>query len=113
MNRIISILPELEMDEALFLDTLLKDKTDDQVRNYLMVYRSRRRDPQIILITTLVGLFGLAGIQRFITNQIGMGVLYFLTGGLCLIGTIIDLVNYKTLAMEYNQRVAREVMMFI
>ena len=32
-----------------------------------------------------------------------MGILYFLTGGLCLIGTIVDLVNHRSLAFEYNQ----------
>jgi hypothetical protein len=28
--------------------------------------------------------------------------LYLFTGGLCLIGTIVDLVNYKRLATDYN-----------
>jgi TM2 domain-containing membrane protein YozV len=42
-------------------------------------------------------------------NQIGMGILYLLTGGLCLIGTIVDLVNYQKLAFEYNRQIAAEV----
>jgi hypothetical protein len=42
-------------------------------------------------------------------NQIGIGILYFLTAGLCLIGTIVDIINYKNLAFEYNQKVAIEV----
>jgi hypothetical protein len=41
-----------------------------------------------------------------------MGILYLLTGGLCLIGTIVDLINYKNLAFEYNQKVAQEILMF-
>lgn len=113
MNRIISQMPELELDEALSIDELLKDKTDDQVRNFAIIYRSRRRDPVIILVTTLLGFAGFSGIQRFLTNQIGMGILYFFTAGLCLIGTIIDLVNYKSLALEYNKKVAQEAAMFI
>lgn len=113
MNRILSQMPELELEEALFIDNLLKEKTDDQLRNFAMIYRGRRRDPMIILVTTLIGLVGVAGIQRFLTNQVGMGVLYFLTGGLCLIGTIIDLVNYKSMTSQYNQKVAQEVLMFI
>jgi hypothetical protein len=36
--------------------------------------------------------------------------LYFFTAGLCLIGTIVDLVNHQKLAFEYNQKVANEVM---
>lgn len=37
-----------------------------------------------------------------------MGLLYLFTGGLCLIGTIIDLVNYKRLAFEYNSTIAQQ-----
>jgi TM2 domain-containing membrane protein YozV len=44
-----------------------------------------------------------AGVQRFILGQIGMGILYFFTAGLCFVGTIIDLLNYKKMALEFNQ----------
>ena len=113
MNRVLAHLPEIDMEEAIYLDMLLKEKTDDQLKNFCMIYRSRRRDPQIILLTAILGFFVIAGIQRFMVNQIGMGLLYLFTGGLCLIGTIIDLVNYKSLALEYNQKVARESIQFI
>jgi TM2 domain-containing membrane protein YozV len=42
-------------------------------------------------------------------GQVGMGILYLLTGGLCFIGTIIDLVNYKKLTFEFNQQAANTV----
>ncbi len=113
MNRILSQMPELELDEAMFIDVLLKNKTDDQIRSFAIIYRGRRRDPMIILVTTLLGFAGFSGIQRFLTNQIGMGILYFFTAGLCLIGTIIDLVNYKSLTLEYNKKVAEEAAMFL
>jgi TM2 domain-containing membrane protein YozV len=60
-----------------------------------------------------VGFVGVAGVQRFLINQIGMGVLYLLTGGLCLIGTIIDLINYQDLAIDYNMRMANESAMLV
>ncbi|MEW6653185.1 MAG: TM2 domain-containing protein, partial [Bacteroidota bacterium] len=72
-------------------------------------YRSRRKDPQTILLVTLVGFLGIAGIQRFLTDQIGLGILYLLTCGICMIGTIIDLVNYKKIAFEYNQQQANQI----
>ncbi|MGQ1784326.1 MULTISPECIES: TM2 domain-containing protein [unclassified Saccharicrinis] len=109
MNRILNFFPDLELEEASFIDDVIKDYSDDEVKTFAMLYRSRRKDPQMILLLALVGLFGVAGIHRFIINQIGMGVLYFLTAGLCLIGTIVDLVNYKSLAFEYNQKMAFEV----
>ena len=42
-----------------------------------------------------------------------MGILYLLTGGLCFIGTIIDLVNYQKMAFESNRKVADEVAVLI
>jgi TM2 domain-containing membrane protein YozV len=59
---------------------------------------------------SLIGLVGVAGIQRFLIGNIGMGILYFFTGGLCLIGTIIDAVNHKELAMEYNAKMITETL---
>ncbi|MCU4165964.1 TM2 domain-containing protein [Carboxylicivirga caseinilyticus] len=113
MNRIFTLLPEAESEEAIFLESLLKDSSDDQVQNFILIYRGRRKDPQTILLTALIGFLGVSGIHRFLVNQIGMGILYLLTGGLCMIGTIVDLVNHKNLAFEYNQRVAREIKMLI
>ncbi len=109
MNRIIPLLPEIETEEAIFIESLLKDKSEEQLKNFAMLYRNRRREPQLILFTALLGFLGISGIHRFIINQIGMGILYFLTAGLCLIGTIVDLINYKNLAFEYNQKIAIEV----
>jgi len=35
-------------------------------------------------------------------------LLYFFTIGLCFIGSIVDLVNHKSLATEYNRKMAYE-----
>jgi TM2 domain-containing membrane protein YozV len=51
---------------------------------------------------------GVSGVQRFMTDQIGMGLLFFFTGGFCAIGTVIDLINYKTIANDYNKKMAFE-----
>jgi TM2 domain-containing membrane protein YozV len=97
----------------MFVQGLTKDFSETQMMNFANVYRSRRRDPQIILLTTLLGFVAVAGVQRFLINQIGMGILYLFTGGLCLIGTIIDLINYQDLAMEYNMQQANEAAMLV
>jgi TM2 domain-containing membrane protein YozV len=106
-------LPELTGNELELVRSLTKDYSDDEMMNFANVYRSRRRDPQIILLTGILGFLGIAGVQRFLVGQIGMGILYFFTAGLCLIGTIVDLVNYQNLAFEYNQRIAQEVNLLI
>jgi TM2 domain-containing membrane protein YozV len=111
MANVLQHLPSLEGDELAYVRTLMKDMTDDQAQQFATVYGARRKDPQTVMILTIVGFIGIAGLQRFILNQIGMGLLYLFTAGLCWIGTIIDLVNFKKLTFEFNQKVAQEVVM--
>ena len=113
MARVIDVLPEISGEEMLYVQALIKDVDDDKARSFASVYRSRRKDPQMILITTLLGFVGFAGVHRFIIGQIGMDILYFFTAGLCLIGTIVDLVNHQKLAFEHNQKIANEVLSMI
>ena len=113
MARVIDVLPEISGEEMLYVQALIKDADDERARSFASVYRARRRDPQMILITTLLGFVGFAGVHRFIMGQIGMGILYFFTVGLCFIGTIVDLVNYQKLAFEQNQKVANEVLSMV
>lgn len=109
MNSILQFMPNLEADEFTYIQALLKDASDEKIQQFATIYNSRRKDPQIVLLLTLVGFLGVAGVQRFVLDQVGMGLLYLFTAGLCFIGTIVDLVNYKRLAFEYNQRVALQV----
>jgi TM2 domain-containing membrane protein YozV len=111
MPNIMQLLPELDGEEMMYLQNRLKDFSDQQASQFAMMYRSRRRDPQTILLVTIVGFLGFAGIQRFMTDQIGMGILYFFTVGLCFIGTIVDLINYKKIAFEYNRMQAEQIAM--
>jgi TM2 domain-containing membrane protein YozV len=113
MARIIDVLPELTGEEMLFVQQLINGYTDEKARSFATVYRSRRRDPMLILVLTLVGFVGFAGIHRMITEQIGMGILYFFTAGLCFIGTIVDAINYQKMAFEYNSKIAREAAMLV
>lgn len=109
MAHILEFLPELEGDEAAYISKLMRPMDREHAERFAHVYRARRKEPQIILLTAIIGFFGVAGIHRFIIGHVGMGLLYLLTGGLCAIGTIVDLINYKNLAFEYNRDVAREV----
>ncbi|MEX0720881.1 MAG: TM2 domain-containing protein [Balneolaceae bacterium] len=113
MAKVIDHLPEIDGDEALYIGKMIADLSDEEASKFAVVYRARRKDPQTILITCILGFFLIAGIHRLLLNQIGMGILYILTGGLCLIGTIVDLVNYKDMAFEYNREVAQEVRVLI
>jgi TM2 domain-containing membrane protein YozV len=113
MPNIFQLLPSLEGEEMSYAQSLINDMTDTQAQQFAMAYSARRKDPTTILILALVGFVGFAGIHRFMLNQIGMGILYFLTGGLCFIGTIIDLVNHRKLSFEYNSTVAQQVALMV
>lgn len=109
MANVYELMPEIMGEEQMYISGMIKNMDENQARQFANIYRTRRRDPQTILLLTLVGFLGISGIQRFITDQIGLGILYLLTGGICLIGTIIDLVNYKKIAFEYNQKQANQI----
>lgn len=109
MANLLTLMPNLEADELNLIQMLLKNADDGKQQQFAVIYNSRRKDPQTILLLALIGFIGVAGVHRFVLDQIGMGLLYLFTAGLCLIGTIVDLVNYKSLAFEYNQKVARQV----
>ena len=113
MANVLRHLPELEGMELGYVQGILKDMNDEQASLFAQVYRARRKDSQMILILTLIGFFGFAGLHRFILGQIGLGILYILTVGLCFIGTIVDLVNYKSLTYEYNIKIAHETLSLI
>lgn len=113
MNRINTYVPDAVGEEFFYLEKLTEQMDDRQMQNFGAMYRSRRRETQNVLIFTILGFFVIAGIQRFYLGQIGMGILYLLTGGLCLVGTIIDLINHKDLTWEYNKKIAEEVVRMV
>lgn len=113
MSNVIEHLPELEGDEQLYVADLVNDLSDEKARRFARVYRERRKDPQMILLLALVGFVGVAGVHRFVIDEIGMGLLYIFTAGLCFIGTIVDIVNYKDVAFRYNRQQADEVLALI
>ncbi|MBI2794690.1 MAG: TM2 domain-containing protein [Ignavibacteria bacterium] len=113
MANVFNYLPDLDSDELVYVNSLVSPMTNEQAQQFALIYRSRRKDPQTIMILTLCGFLTFivpsAGLQRFVTGKIGLGILYLLTGGLCFIGTIVDLVHYRRIASEYNQQQAYEV----
>ncbi|MEO8853991.1 MAG: NINE protein [Ginsengibacter sp.] len=107
---ILKYLYDVTPEELITINSRIKDFNDDELSQFCMIYRSKRKDPQLILILCLLGLVGVAGVQRFVIGNIGMGILYFFTAGLCFIGTIVDAVNHKSLAMEYNAKMISETL---
>jgi TM2 domain-containing membrane protein YozV len=106
-------MPELQGDEQLTIAKLMTGMSEHQVEQFARVYRERRKDESVVLMTTLLAFVGLAGMNRFYLGQIGMGIAYFFTAGFCLIGAIADMFNYKAMTNAFNEDQAIEVAMLI
>ncbi|MGF1925695.1 MAG: TM2 domain-containing protein [Bacteroidia bacterium] len=106
-------LPGITPQEYSYLQTATNGLSEQQLRTFLMIYSGKRKNPSDVLIFCIIGLFLLPGLQRFIIGQIGMGILYLFTIGLCFIGSIVDIVNHKELAFEHNQRMVFESLQMV
>ncbi len=113
MNQRFMMLSGIQPDELIYLENLTERLTEEQKNMFISMYSSKRKTTETILICTILGFVVVAGIQRFVLGQVGMGLLYLFTGGLCLIGTIVDLVNHKQMTLEFNQQQAQETMAMI
>ncbi len=112
-NDLLVNLKGMNPEEYSYLQQVMAGMDQKQAQNFVMFYSSKRKSPQDILLFTILGFFGIAGVQRFVVGQMGMGILYFLTAGLCFIGTIVDVINHKSIATDYNQKAAYESLQMV
>ena len=111
--NLVNLIPAIEGEELVYLQALTKELNPEQLQNFIAIYNGKRRKTDQILLGCVLGFVLVAGVQRFMVGQVGMALLYLFTGGLCFIGTIVDTVNHKQLAFEYNQQMARESMAMV
>ena len=111
--NLINMVPSIEGEELIYLQMITKELGEEHLVNFIALYNGKRRKSDQVLLGCVLGFICVWGIQRFMVGQNGMGLLYLFTGGLCLIGTIVDTINHKQLTFEYNQRMARESMAMI
>lgn len=107
-QQLLLMLKGLQPDELQVIESVTHEMNDAQQKQFIMLYSGKRKDEQTMLILTIVGFFAVAGIQRFVIGEIGMGIAFLFTAGFCGIGTIIDLINHKKMTFEHNQKQAYE-----
>ncbi|HYF03882.1 MAG TPA: TM2 domain-containing protein [Patescibacteria group bacterium] len=113
MSNITSYLPNVEGRELFMLEHTTATMTESQRRYFAAIYGEQRKEPMMVLGLGLLGFMGFGGINRFYVKKIGSGILYFLTGGLFFIGTILDIFKYRDLAYQYNEEKALDIAMAV
>lgn len=108
--NLLNTIPAIEGEELVFLQELTRDLNDDQLNSFIHVYNGKRIKTDQVLLGCVLGFVLIAGIQRFMVKQTGMGLLYLFTVGFCFIGTIIDTVNHKRIAYTFNRDMAVETL---
>ncbi|MGJ7031839.1 TM2 domain-containing protein [Niabella hirudinis] len=103
-EQVLRVIPDIEYDELVMILNITREMSAQQQEQFLMLYQRRRKSRQELLLLSLLGFVGVAGIHRLITGDIALGIVYLLTGGLCLIGTIVDIININSLTTRYNTK---------
>lgn len=107
-SKLMLMLPNLQPEELMFIKNITNGMSESQIEQFVLMYQGKRKDTQTLLLVCLLAFFGLAGIQRFMLGQSGMGILYLITWGFCGIGQLIDIINIKGMTSKYNQVQAME-----
>jgi TM2 domain-containing membrane protein YozV len=113
MNQQLLMMQGLQPNELVLIQEITRDMTEAQQQQFFILYHGKRKDQQTMLLLCLIGVIGVAGIHRFVAGDIVLGILYLLTGGFCLVGTIIDAVNINSFTYEYNRKQAMETAQMI
>jgi TM2 domain-containing membrane protein YozV len=69
-----------------------------------------RRDERSVgwaYLLWIPGVFGISGMQRFYTGRWVSGLIWLLTGGLCFVGQLVDLLFIPRMVEDHNR--GREV----
>lgn len=59
-------------------------------------------NPVVYLLIVIV--FGVFGVHKFIDGSVGIGVLYLLTGGLCGVGWLVDIIKAIMILIKSNSQ---------
>lgn len=90
---------------------MIKDmlfKADEN--RFLMIASTEYKDTTTMLLISI--FIGELGIDRFLLEDVGLGVLKLLTFGGCGIWWIIDLINIQRMTREYNFKKLQQMAMY-
>jgi len=92
----------------MFENELLK-KDLDEVELSLLDREMDRYRKEVNISYVLLIVLGFFGAHKFYLNKVALGVLYFFTAGLFLIGLLYDLITIPQQVADYNERLERDI----
>ncbi|MEZ4883436.1 MAG: TM2 domain-containing protein [Chitinophagales bacterium] len=109
MKSLMKQFPSIKTIELGYVEQLVRGFDQEEMELFSERYKSQRYSPRFILVMNLLAFIGIAGVQRFLLGQIGMGIAYVLTWGFLGVGVIYDILKHKEMTLDYNEKVAFEV----
>lgn len=107
-QQLLFLFSDISQEEIAHLSYLMNQMNDEQKNQFIILYKEKRKKSEHILLMILLAFFGFAGVHRFYLGQIAMGLLYFITWGFFGIATIVDLISYRRITLNYNKKQALE-----
>ena len=62
---------------------------------------------EVWVVYALWFFLGVLGVHKFYLNKFGMGILYIFTGGLLLIGWLVDLFTIPAQVRKFNEQIGQ------
>jgi len=109
MANLVKYMPEVEADELLSLNFIVKDMNEEQIKSFAEAFRIKSKTRSNLWIFYALSALGLGGAHRLYLGQVGMGLLYFLTWNFCLVGLVIDIFASRSMVSTYNLSEANKV----
>ena len=57
-QMIIKFLPEADLEELLFLESISAEMEDEELQDFLIRYKTHRRKPEIVVLFAAHGIYG-------------------------------------------------------
>lgn len=106
--HIVSLMPDLPAEEAVLLQGLVGNLTQEQAARFAMMYRGQRLSPGLMLVLAIF-----FPIHRFLLGRAGTGVLYLITLAGFGWWWLIDLFLVKGMTRNRNLLKAQHIALLV
>lgn len=107
MASLSTLLPGVSPEEVTAIAVYTGGFSQDQLQGFAASYMTQRKSPSTAF--WIAFFFGTVGGHYYYLGDTGKGLLYTFTLGIVVIGALIDLFRTKTLTINANAAIARQI----